>query len=288
MEGDHRHNASGLYHGEHILHRLPEAVQLAVDLTADRLKASFAGITARSAGSCRNTARYDIRQLKRGADRRFFTLGNDAPRDAFGEFFFAVSEKDTGERCFIVGVHHVVSGQAVFRHTHIQRPVEAIRKAALRVIELIAAHTEIGKHTVNGLVRHLGQKLLYVKKITVKNGHVLFPGETLLQIFNRIGIPVDADQPTAFGKPFEDRRGMTALAHGAIYIRSVGIDFQRIDTLVQQYGNVKKFHGSAPLIFDLRVSVHRDRVTVAELAHIDLFIPDLHAFSHAENDYVAF
>ena len=87
-------------------------------------------------------------------------------------FFFAVFKKDFREPIRGIFVDHIFGGKFVFAvHSHIERGVVHIRKAAGRVVKLMRRHAEIGKNSVGknpfffenfGNIREFRMNYLYI------------------------------------------------------------------------------------------------------------------------------
>ena len=81
-----------------------------VDLDAQRLEGASGGVPAGPSRRSGNRGLHDLYQLERGLDRRLGAGLDDATRDAGRKALVAVYAKDSGEVCFVVGVHDLCCG----------------------------------------------------------------------------------------------------------------------------------------------------------------------------------
>ena len=137
----------------------------------------------------------------------------------------------------------MVGRQAVLPvHSHIQRCVGHIGKAAAAVIQLRRGNAQIEQHAVDFIQSQIIQNGSDLGEIAVYQSDPIHPrGQPLLCRFQRHRITVHADEPTG-GQPLYDLAGMTGSAQCAVQIDSIGLDVQGVNALPQEYGAMYKFH----------------------------------------------
>ena len=149
VEGDDAQSAAGRQTVEDGVQPFVEGVQLRVDRNAHRLKGSARGVFGfaafrRGYGACHNVC-----QLQGGFNGCCLAGGHDLAGNLPGVGFLAVVAQDAGQLLTAEGVDQIRGGGALLAHTHIQRRVGMVRKAALRVVQLVAGNAQVQQSPVD-------------------------------------------------------------------------------------------------------------------------------------------
>ena len=130
----------------------------------------------------------------------------------------------------VVGIHHgggVVGGHLA--HAHVQRTVEASRKAFLRCVELVRRNAQVGDYAINMTAAVIKlNKVLKVPEVLGNKGEAL----VVKGIGFGILVLVESIEVTR-RQPFKDGTGMAATAKGNVGVDALGVDVQALDALFQ-------------------------------------------------------
>ena len=127
------------------------------------------------------------------------------------------------------------------------------RKAARCVVELMRAHSEVGENPVGALVGEPRKYSLYVKKVVVYYADILSALKALGECRYRFGVAVNGDEPAVFREPVQYRVRVAAVARGAVRVQPVRLYVERINRLVEKYGNMFEIHAVPPSALKLNV-----------------------------------
>ncbi len=125
---------------------LRQFVQFLVDRDAQRLKRPRGRMDF--ADSCRRGAGDDFAPAGRGQNRRLGALGDDGAGDSPRGALLAIKIKDVGERLRLQFIDQIGGAAPGPLHAHVERPVEAEGKAALRLVELHRRHADVERDSV--------------------------------------------------------------------------------------------------------------------------------------------
>ena len=135
-----------------------------------------------------------------------------------------------------------MGGQAVLGvHAHVKGRVRHVAEAPLGLVKLGGGNAQIQQNAVDALNAQIFEHLVEPAEIAVHQGDPVTVGcQPLGCGLQRLGIPVDADEPSG-GEPGSDLAGVARTAQGAVHIDAVGLDIQCLDAFIQQNGNMIKF-----------------------------------------------
>lgn len=240
MEGNDCQSAAGSQHRKRRFQPVFQMFKLPVHRNADRLEGFFAGIF-HPAHLLRYAAFDDFRQFQCGVDRLFLSCPHNIPGDAPGEGLFPIGIQDPGKLLFRNRIHQFFRRHAGLAHTHIQGCIVVIGKPTGILVQLVGRNAQIQQHAVHRDNAHLRQHRLHFIIIVVYH-RCRIRCEPLRCHGNCVGIPVKANEPAAVRQTFCNFRGVSGAADGAVHINAVRANCQPIQHLVQQHGNVYKFH----------------------------------------------
>ncbi len=216
MKGHHGKNAAGLQHRLGGAKPVLDLVKLAVDVDAQRLKASCRRIDLARA-RCRHHRMDDRRQLAGGGDRRLGAGAHDGAGDAARGAFLAIIPQDLRQRALIKPHHGIGRAVAGFRHPHVEGAVQPEGKAAFSLVNLRRADAEIEGDAVKprirpGKVAHVG------KAAFIQTQPVAIAGDEFAAAGDGVGVAVDGDDGAGGG--VEDGLGVAAIAEGGVKIEA--------------------------------------------------------------------
>ena len=236
MERDHRQPPAGRQAVERRIQRGGQTVELAVDGDAQCLEHAARRVTV-APGRRRDGVRHDVGKLQRRFDRAARPFAHDSARDGTRESFFTVAPKDLRKLLLRQAGDQIGRRFAALAHAHIQRCVVMIGKAALRRVELMRRHADIQQDPVHRRDAQRGQHRIHVDEIRLhqRGGQA---GQSGTGGADRIGIPIERDQPAAGGQPLGDGGGMSAAAGRAVEIDPVRPNGKSLQRLAQQHRTV--------------------------------------------------
>ncbi len=237
MERHHHQPAAGL---EDPLRR-GEAVgklrQLVIDEQAQRLER--AGGRMNVAGPSVHDAGHDVGERPGGHDRPFSARRHDRAGDGAGAALLAQQENDVGEIALAAFRDHVGGAWAGGAHAHVERAVEAERKAAFGRIELHGGNAEVEHDAVGRFDPEVAHNAIEAGEFAAHQCQP--PGGSLdlgLRRGDRGGVAVDTDDRGVRRR--EDRRRIAAGAEGAVDIDAAVLGSELRDDRIAEHGDVAR------------------------------------------------
>ena len=136
----------------------------------------------------------DVGQRPGGDDRRLLAGGDDGAGDAARMALLAELEDDVGEIALGGLRHHVGRARPVAAHTHVERPVEPEREAALGLVELHRGHAEIEHDAVDhGVAEFLGDAIERGESLLDQRQPAIGRLHQIRAVRDRALVAVDAD-----------------------------------------------------------------------------------------------
>ena len=152
--------------------------------------------------------------------------------------FLAKNENDIGEIALARAGDHIGRARARTAHAHVERPVEAEGKSALRLIELHGGDAEVEHHAVDrceaGVARHLieiGKLVLDQCQPAIRRLHQVRPKR------DRALVAIDADHACLGGG--ENGAGIAAGAEGGVDIDAAVMHVEEVNRGTAEHGNVE-------------------------------------------------
>ncbi len=184
------------------------STQLVIDEDAQCLEHTRGGMDL-VAGLAADMRFDGVGKVERALERPLLPPRFDHAGDAAGMPLFAEKIEDARQIARLETVDDIGGRQALLRHAHVERPVEAEGKAALRLVKLHGRHADIQHDAV-----HLFDMLIHRREWrfdqTQAAGELRFER---LPVPDRIGIAVEGDD---VGARFQNRARIAARAKGAI------------------------------------------------------------------------
>ena len=220
-----------------------ERLQLTVHLDAQRLERPGGRVAAGAPGGCGDGVADDGREFGGRADG---AGGDDGAGDPAGEALLPQHAQDACQLGLVVAVDDVGGRAGGIRpHAHVERPVVAVREAALRLVDVHRRDAEVeqdGRHGVDaGAVEHLVEG--------VETGLVELVGDGVAELVEdrgceRVGcgVAVDADEvgaAVACGAGREDRSGVAAGAQRRVDVDALWGAGQQLHAPITQDGHVR-------------------------------------------------
>ena len=151
--------------------------------------------------------------------------------------------------------NHVGSARTVAAHAHVERPIEAERKAALRLIELHRGHAEVEHDAVDG-----GKPTAFHNRFQFRKA-ILDQFEAALRLRHEIGAARDRalvaiDTDDACSRRREDQARVAAGAEGGVDIDAAGTDTEQLDGAAAEHGNVTGQSASDSFCFAVAARRH--------------------------------
>ena len=114
-------------------------------------------------------------------------------------------------------------------HAHIERRVLHIGKAAFRVVELRRGHAKVEQDTVRARQAELFEYLVDLAEVALDGRHAL-PDvlQAVLCVFERLVVPVDADEPSIIMQTLRNAERMAGAAGRRIDVHAVRLNLQSL------------------------------------------------------------
>jgi hypothetical protein len=159
----------------------------------------------------------DVGEFAGALDRRFRAFLHDRPRHRPRPPFFAKRREHTRKIGFRPFIDDIGGTRPVAAHAHVERPVAAKGKAALRLVDLHGRNAEIEQHAVER------GKAVIARRFVEIGEALLYEHEPALHLGHKIGaesdsglVSIQSDDTAIRG--FEDRARMPARAERAVEI----------------------------------------------------------------------
>ena len=235
VEGDDGQATTHIQAIEGGVQRRGQAIQLAIDGDAQRLKHPTGGVAVAAGRGGHRTAD-DVCQLQGGFNGGFFAFPHDGAGDGTGELLLAVAPEDVGQLPLVQRSHQIGGGGPLLTHPHIQRGVVMVRKTALGCVQLVRRHADVQQNAVHPVDAQLVQRLTHMHKIGLhqRGGQALQTGTCR---GDGVGVLIQRDQATR-GETRGDQIGVSASSGRAIQVDAVGSDAQRLNGLLRQHREV--------------------------------------------------
>ena len=151
MEGDDGQSSAGIEAADRSLHHAADGAELIVHGDADGLKASLCGVLLFAQRLRGHGRANNVDQLQRRFDGRFLTRPADGCRDLRCIALLAVIIENAAQLALRPGVDDRPRRErVVLIHTHIERGVRHVGKAARSIVELRRRNAEVEQHAVHG------------------------------------------------------------------------------------------------------------------------------------------
>ena len=181
VEGDYTEHTARGQQARNLFNGLFQAGKFGIDFDSNRLEAAFGGMGSPPARAGRNRVIDNVHQLAGGLNGFLLPLLDNELRNSGSPLFFTVTIEDVRQFSLAVFVNHLACGQRLrLIHTHIQRSIRLIRKAAFGTIQLPGRNAQIQQDAIER------------------------PKSRLPKQFGRVFVvPMECDQAvTETGKPF--------------------------------------------------------------------------------------
>ena len=159
---------------------------------------------------------------------------NQADRQLKGAIHIGILAEGCGKR---IGIHRLEPflGRHPFAavHAQVQRIVTHKRKAAGRIIYLVAANTQIVKDTVQSIRSNF--VLQFAKAHRMHNELGLHARKALRRKGHRFFVAVKSVQHAVFIQFVRNRVRMSAAAQSAVGISSIGLNIQAVKAFLEHY-----------------------------------------------------
>ena len=150
MEGNHGQPPLWIQSWDRLLQHLPNRPQLIIDCDSNCLKAALGRMLLFPQGLSGQSPSDHIHQLKGCFNGRILPLPVNGPGDLRCIALFPIFIENPAKLFPGPLVDHVIGRQPILPiHTHIQRRIRHIGKAALAIIQLRGRNTEVEEHPVH-------------------------------------------------------------------------------------------------------------------------------------------
>src|SRR5690606_7840493 len=117
-------------------------------------------------------------------------------------------------------------------------------EAALRVVQLRRGDSQIQQHAADGPTQALlGDRLAHLGEAALDDGEARVLGGQCLTGGDGLGILVEAEQTALRAEMVEDAPTVSTAPEGAVQVAAARTHVQRLDGLLQQYGDMAKRAG---------------------------------------------
>jgi len=155
--------------------------------------------------------------------------------------------QDTRQRVNVVAVHHICrrertrcSGRV---HAHVERAIEAVRKPAIPLVELVRRHPEVEEHTGNRSNREICHDVMEGVETGVSGDRSVTEGsEDGARSCERLEIPVETEELTVRPR-CEQATGVAATTEGHIHQPSGGDLGEDVDDFLEHHRLVPELAG---------------------------------------------
>src|SRR5205823_3204088 len=165
----------------------------------------------------RDRGAYDIGEFAGAANGSTPARRDDGSCDAPCVAFLAEITDQLGEIALLETGYQIGGARPIPSHAHVERAVEAERKAAVGIVELLRGDADVERDAGDRIGRYRANQPLHVAEAAFDQIQSAgMPGGEGSAALQRFGIAIDAEDAAA--RRFQQPGAVTAAAKGAVHI----------------------------------------------------------------------